>query len=59
MILALQFTTPALLIGAVAAAIPVALHLLASARAREVAFPTLRFVRRSMQRTARRRRVHN
>ncbi|MBS3734550.1 MAG: BatA domain-containing protein [Phycisphaerae bacterium] len=59
MILALQFTTPALLIGAVAAAIPVALHLLASARAREVAFPTLRFVRRSMQRTARRRRVRN
>ncbi|MFW6133464.1 MAG: vWA domain-containing protein [Planctomycetota bacterium] len=58
-VLALQFTTPALLIGLVAAAIPVALHLLAAARAREASFPTLRFLRRSMQRTARRRRVRN
>lgn len=59
MMLGLTFTTPALLIGTVAALIPVALHLLSSARAREVPFPTVRFLQRSMRRTARRRRIRN
>ena len=55
--LALTFATPLLLIGLLAAAIPPLLHLLSRARAKEVPFPTLRFLRLSMDRTARRRRV--
>ena len=59
MIVALTFTTPLLLIGVAAAAIPFALHLLSSVRAREVPFPTLRFLQISMEKTARRRRVQH
>ncbi len=59
MTLALGFETPLLLIGAAAAAIPFLLHLLSSVRAREVYFPTLRFLRISMEKTARRRRIQH
>ena len=58
-LLALTFATPALLIGALAAAIPIVLHLLASVRAPREPFPTLRFLAAAMERTARRRRVRH
>ncbi len=59
MMLALGFATPLLLIGLLAAAIPIILHLLSSVRAQDMMFPTLRFLRLSMEKTARRRRVQN
>ncbi|MDY6914560.1 MAG: BatA domain-containing protein [Planctomycetota bacterium] len=59
MTVALTFTTPLLLIGALAAAVPFVLHLLASVRAQEVFFPTLRFLKMSMEKTARRRRIQH
>jgi hypothetical protein len=57
--LALTFATPLLLIGALAAAIPFVLHLLSSVRAQDMMFPTLRFLRMSMEKTARRRRLQH
>lgn len=59
MTLALTFVTPLLLIGAIAAGIPFLLHLLSSVRAQEAYFPTLRFLRTSMEKTARRRRIQH
>jgi len=53
----ITFASPLLLVGLVAAAIPVLLHLLAKVRAPEVQFPTLRFLRASMEKTAHRRRI--
>jgi len=53
----LTFATPALLIGLLAAGIPVALHLIASARAPREYLPTLRFLRNAMEFTARRRKI--
>jgi len=59
MMLALAFATWWLLLGVAAAAIPFLLHLLASVRAQEELFPTLRFLRMSMEKTARRRRIQH
>jgi len=59
MTLAFEFLTPWLLVGVLAAAIPFILHLLSSVRARDVFFPTLRFLRLSMEKTARRRRLQH
>ncbi len=59
MMLALGFATPLLLIGLLAAAIPIILHLLSSVRAQDMMFPTLRFLRLSTEKTARRRRVQH
>ena len=59
MILALGFLTPWLLAGAVAVAIPFILHLLSNVRAKDMYFPTLRFLKMSMEKTARRRRVQH
>ena len=59
MMLALDFVTPLLLVGLSAAAIPFVLHLLSSVRAEEMYFPTLRFLRMSMEKTARRRRIQH
>jgi len=56
---ALPFLTPWLLVGALAAGIPVLLHLLSSVRAPEMLFPTLRFLKISMDKTARRRRLEH
>ncbi len=53
----LTFATPALLIGLLAAGIPVALHLIANARAPREYLPTLRFLRDAIEFTARRRRI--
>lgn len=55
----MTFATPLILIGLIAAAIPPLLHLLSSVRAQEVQFPTLRFLRLSMEKTARRRRIQH
>ncbi|MBI5724741.1 MAG: BatA domain-containing protein [Planctomycetes bacterium] len=55
----LTFAEPVLLVGLLAAAIPWLLHLLASVRAQEVRFPTLRFLKISMEKTARRRRIQH
>ena len=55
----MTFITPLLLIGLAAAGIPFVLHLLSSIRAQEVYFPTLRFLRMSTQKTARRRRIQH
>jgi len=55
----MRFATPILLIGLLAAAIPFVLHLLASIRAPKAPFPTLRLVKVSMERTARRRHVQH
>jgi len=59
MILAFGFLTPWLLAGAAAVAIPFVLHLLSSVRAKDMSFPTLRFLKMSMEKTARRRRVQH
>lgn len=59
MILAVTFNRVWLLLGLAATFIPFVLHLLSSVRAREVYFPTLRFLRRSMEKTARRRRIQH
>ena len=59
MTLAFGFLTPWLLAGAVAVAIPFVLHLLSSVRAKDMNFPTLRFLKMSMEKTARRRRVQH
>lgn len=42
-----------------AAAIPLVLHLISNVRAEEAQFPTLRFLKMSMEKTARRRKVQN
>ncbi len=57
--LAFSFREPLLLLGLLAAAIPLLLHLLSSVRAQEVYFPTLRFLKLSMEKTARRRRIQH
>ena len=59
MILGFGFLAPWLLLGAVAMAIPFVLHLLSSVRAKDMEFPTLRFLRMSMEKTARKRRVQH
>src|SRR5512137_522815 len=59
MIIAFSFVAPLLLLGLLAALIPWVLHLLSSVRAQEVYFPTLRFLRLSMEKTARRRRIQH
>jgi hypothetical protein len=55
--MSLTFATPLLLIGLVAAGVPVVLHLIASLRAPRVPWPTLRFLQASLQRTSRRRSI--
>jgi len=59
MMVAFTFNNAWLLLGLLAAAIPVLLHLLSSVRAPEVFFPTLRFLNISMEKTARRRRLEH
>jgi hypothetical protein len=50
----MTFTSPLFLIAALAGAIPVILHLIHRRATREVPFPTLRFLRESVERTRRR-----
>ncbi|MDD3469873.1 MAG: BatA and WFA domain-containing protein [Thermoguttaceae bacterium] len=55
----MTFSTPFFLFGLVAAAIPVAIHLISRRTRRELPFPTLRFIRMSEQKTRRRRRIQD
>jgi len=45
--------------GALAASIPVIIHMIHTTRAPEVPFPTLRFLRSASEKTARRRKIEN
>jgi len=55
----MTFATPILLIGLLAAGIPFLLHFVSRVRAKEQPFPSLRFLRQSLVKTARRRRLEN
>ncbi len=55
----MTFASPILLIGLIAAGIPLLLHLISRVRAQQELFPTLRFLKLSMDKTARRRRIEN
>ena len=59
MMLAFTVLAPWLLVGLAAGAIPWVLHLLSSVKAQEILFPTLRFLKISMEKTARRRRIQH
>lgn len=53
------FANPALLTAGILAAAPIVIHLLSRLRAREMDFPTLRFLRKTTEKTSRRRRIEN
>jgi hypothetical protein len=55
----MTFVTPLFLIAALAAAIPIVLHLVNRQRAKQLPFPTLRFLKISVEKTRRRKRVHD
>ncbi|HLA83905.1 MAG TPA: BatA and WFA domain-containing protein [Thermoguttaceae bacterium] len=55
----MTFLAPYFLIAALAGAIPVVLHMIHRRRAKEIAFPTLRFLRASVEKTRRRRRIQD
>jgi hypothetical protein len=56
---AIELATPLFLLGCLAMAIPLVLHLLARQRAPERPFSTLRFLKKSVSKTARRRRLRD
>jgi hypothetical protein len=53
------FLTPLFLLAGLAAAIPVVLHMINRQRAKQLTFSTLRFLRISVQKTRRRKRIHD
>ncbi|MBN2021708.1 MAG: BatA and WFA domain-containing protein [Pirellulales bacterium] len=55
----MTFLAPLFLIGALAGIIPVLLHLMNRRKAKELPFATLRFLRRGVEKTRRRRRVQD
>jgi hypothetical protein len=55
----MTFTAPLFLLAAFAAAIPVVLHMINRQRAKELPFSTLRFLKISVQKTRRRKRIHD
>jgi hypothetical protein len=55
----MTFLAPLFLLGALAAAVPVLLHMVNRQRAKELPFATLRFLRVSVQKTRRKRRVQD
>ena len=55
----MSFAAPLFLIAALAGIIPVVLHMINRQRAKELPFSTLRFLRISVQKTRRRKRVHD
>jgi hypothetical protein len=55
----MTFAAPLFLLAGLAAAIPVILHLINRQRAKDLPFPTLRFLRISVQKTRRRKRIHD
>jgi hypothetical protein len=55
----MSFAAPLFLIAALAAAIPVILHLINRQQAKNLPFPTLRFLKLSAEKTRRRKRIHD
>jgi hypothetical protein len=55
----MTFAAPLFLLAALAAVIPVALHLIARRRARQLPFPSLQFLELSVERTRRRKRLRD
>ena len=55
----MTFAVPLFLLAALAAGIPVVLHMISRQRAKELPFSTLRFLRISVEKTRRRRRIHD
>jgi len=55
----MTFLTPLFLIAAAAGALPVLLHMIHRRRAKELPFPTLRFLKVSVEKTRRRRRIQD
>jgi len=55
----MTFTSPLLLIAALAAAVPLVLHMISRKTARRMAFPTLRFLQISVEKTRRRKRIND
>jgi hypothetical protein len=55
----MTFTAPLFLLAAAAAAIPVILHMINRRRAKELPFSTLRFLKISVEKTRRRKRIHD
>jgi hypothetical protein len=55
----MSFAAPLFLLAALAAAIPVVLHMINRQRAKDLPFSTLRFLRISVQKTRRRKRIHD
>ena len=52
----MTFAAPLFLLAALAAAIPIALHMIQRRKAKDLPFPTLRFLNRSAEKTRRRKR---
>ncbi len=55
----MTFAAPLFLAAALAAAIPVVLHMINQQQAKDLPFPTLRFLKISVEKTRRRKRVHD
>ncbi|GEM_PF-602827 len=55
----MTFAAPLFLLAALAAAIPVVLHLVDRRRVKQAPFPTLRFIKASVQKTRRRKRIQD
>jgi hypothetical protein len=55
----MTFAAPLFLLAALAAAIPIALHMINRQKAKELPFSTLRFLKISVQKTRRRKRIHD
>jgi len=55
----MTFLTPLFLLAGLAAAIPVVLHMINRQKAKQLTFSTLRFLRISVQKTRRRKRIHD
>ncbi len=55
----MTFAAPLFLIAALAAAIPLLMHLMNRQRAKQLPFSTLRFLKISAQKTRRRKRIHD
>ncbi len=55
----MTFAAPLFLLAALAAAIPIVLHMMNRQKARELPFSTLRFLKISVEKTRRRKRIHD
>ena len=55
----MTFAAPLFLLAALAAAIPIVLHMINRQKAKELPFSTLRFLKISVQKTRRRKRIHD